>query len=79
MRRLFETAASLWFIVFAENPDCRRKSPDTPLKIGVFIGRGEIELMWDSSENSRDIFIRGGEVPFMNYCWRIPIDNISIS
>jgi hypothetical protein len=26
--------------------------------------------MKDSSENSRDIFIRGGEVPFMNYYWR---------
>src|SRR5687767_14064260 len=25
-----------------------------------------------SSENRRDIFICGGEAPFMNYCWRTP-------
>jgi hypothetical protein len=40
-----------------------KERSDIPLKIAVFMCCGAPPGMKDSSENSRDIFIRGGEAP----------------
>src|SRR4029450_1154533 len=44
---------------------------DTPLKIPFSWVVVSAKLMGDSLENSRAVFIRGGEPWLMRYCWRI--------